>query len=395
MTEELQRYPEIESLPREQWATATGDRTLWSSPEWLHSAEDAFSPSRRYVVAPNGGMAAYLVGAETYPNFDPHRLLVGADFMAETAPLRTEREEERIQELAAALPDGVLRPAAVSTVPWGFISGLWTADHSTRMALLDELETLAAQWDAPTAGVLYVDFEDDSLREVLQLRGYIEVLVAANCTLPVGEGGLAEYIAGLSKERRKKTRREIRQFEETGITFGSGTVSDNIDRISHLAASLQAKYGHGYDPDWQAKVLLNVERTVRPYINLAIAERPNGELVGFVVYFVKDGVIYPKMAGFDRSSESHEFVYFNLSFYELIRRAPALGVHDIEYGIDAYSAKVFRGCRLQPRYCYLKPPEKHSALVAELAELVTTGWQRKLGLSDIELPPARVHPPVL
>jgi hypothetical protein len=386
MTEELRRYPAIASLPGEQWATATGDRTLWSSPEWLRSAEDAFSPVRRYVVAPSGGMAAYLVGAETYSNFDPHRLLVGAEFLAPTAPFRSGREEGRIQELATALPDGVLRPAAVSTVPWGFASGLWTADHSTRMAFLDELEALAAEWDAPTAGVLYVDFEDADLREVLRLRGYLEVLVAANCVLSVGEGGFAEYCDRLSR-RRRKIGREIRKFEETGIAFRTGTISDNIDRIAHLTALAQAKHGHGYDPDWQAKILLNVERTVRQYINLTTAERPNGDLAGFVVYFVKDGVMYPKMAGFDSSPESNEFVYFNLCYYEMIRRATALGVHHIEYGIGAYSAKVFRGCRLRPCYCYLKPPEKYSAPVAELAELVTAAWQRKLDLLDIQLPP--------
>jgi uncharacterized protein len=374
----LQRLAFIEEVPAAKWNAASADLSLWSSPQWLLSVEPAFSPRRQYLLAEHGTMVVYTVDANTYPNFDPHRLLLGEQFLADTAGCRSPEEDAELRSFVARLPDGVLRPATVSVIPWGFSAGLWAQDDATLDGLLDELDRLTIAWETPATGVLYVEEGNHRLRDRLRARGYIEALLSANCVLSLNFDSFQGYLYGLTRDRRTKIRREVRRFEQTGIHFTSGALSEHINRIAHLAASLQARHGHGYDPDWQAQVLLNIERTTQPYQRLAIAERPDGELAGFVVYFEKDRTLYPKMAGFDSEPGTREYLYFNLGYYEMIRRGLAAGMGQIEYGIDAYEAKIIRGCQARRQYAYLRVPDEYRGLVSAVAERVSAGWLRRL-----------------
>lgn len=54
-----------------------------------------------------------------------------------------------------------------------------------------------------------------------------------------------------------------------------------------------------------------------------------------------------------------EFVYFNVGYYSMIDLAAKERVALIDYGVQAYEAKLYRGCRLQPLWCYVKVPSRH------------------------------------
>ena len=72
-----------------------------------------------------------------------------------------------------------------------------------------------------------------------------------------------------------------------------------------------------------------------------------GDLVGFALFYLAGKTLYCKQAGFDYSRLADDFCYFNVVFYDPIRYAIANGIREIRYGLEAYEAKLARGCMLQ------------------------------------------------
>lgn len=367
----MRSFERVSEIPRESWISATGDTTFWGSLEWLSAMEHIFSPTWRYHLAERGAAAFYQVGAGTYPFYDPYQILREEDCV----PMSV---RPRVLELADRIPREALQPAAIASSPGGFSSGLWTTDAVALDALVDELERAAEGWGSATTGVLFVQDGQTGHDQVLTARGYQRMALGADSVMRCGFADFDGYLAERGA-RRKHIRNEVSAFRRSGIEIKTGTVADQVERVSALAAALEAKYGRDLTPEEFGFVLLNIEQKTEPYVSLIYGERPDGTMAGFVLYCIRDGVLHPMITGFDRQSDRREFAYFNMVYYELIRRAPQLGVHTIEYGIGTYQAKAARGCELRPVWAYLRVPEAHRAVFGEIAALVTAGWAEELG----------------
>ncbi|MFE7318741.1 GNAT family N-acetyltransferase [Streptomyces sp. NPDC057555] len=376
MVSDLRAYSRVNSIPRDEWDHSTVDSSLWATTDWLRNVEGGFSDERSYVVSAGGAMAVYHVNPDSYPDFVPRNLLSRDAAVNGLASQRAPHEQQRLVELLRGLGQDALAHAAVCAVPWGFTRALWARDADTREALLTELEGTATRWDSGTSAVLYVDQDEQALRQALVKRGYVEVLAAGNSVLDVPEGGFDGYVETLRSKDRRTVRREIRNLQPTGITFRTADIADVVKDVAGLSAALDAKHGLPYNPELHSKILLSQGEDLNRYHRVVVAERPNGTIAGFLVCFIKDGVLYPKMSGYDPQNEGEEYTYFNLGYYEMVRQAQAAELHTIEYGTEAYQAKVIRGCRIRRLYSYIKPPAELRDTVRELGALVTRAQEQ-------------------
>jgi uncharacterized protein len=377
----LERFVDVDTAV---WGAAVGP-SLYLTPGWFRSVEGRLASPSRYVLAraPDGRAAAgafYRTTAATYFFFNPFELLtapVVVDQMRRYLGVPAAARAEDLRDALRRLP----REAAVSVSPFGYTHALRAdADDSLRVAVIDELERAAADWGAATSAVLYAAVEDVALARALRARGWIGFLTGANCVLEPALDGVAAYLERLSSSRRSAVRKEMRKFREHGLLIEPADLSDPalVDRIAHFQADLQRRYGHPYDLEKERGTLARIAEHLHEHARLDIV-RKGGELVGYVLYFVRDGVLYPKMVGYDYDAVARDdYAYFNSTYYNMIARAQQLGARRIEFGTYAYDVKLTRGCRADRLVSYLRVPEELREPVAELASLASSSMERLL-----------------
>lgn len=362
------------------WTAAVAP-TIYLSPSWFASVESKLTPTQRYVIVEQGSAtvaaALYCTASDAYHFYNPLALVASKATLEMVRPFQPEPDAER----AVALAERVGPPlrAAVCTAPFGYTQPLRaTASDAHRSAVMEHLLVVADEWGAPVTAFLYADAGDMSLRRMLLAEGFIEFCTAANCVLERPAAGWDAYLGTLSPSRRSAVRREMRRFRERQLTITSGDIARDLDEMSHLQALVQAKYGHGYDPDAQRTAFSAIAQHLEAYVGVDLVHK-NDELVGFLLYYLDRNVLYPKMVGFDYAKlDRLDYAYFNVTYYNMIHRAGELDVARIDYGVEAYDAKMSRGCRANRLVSYVKPPEEIWDDVSALANLVSAAMERRL-----------------
>lgn len=215
---------------------------------------------------------------------------------------------------------------------------------------------------------LYAPQSDEGLATELSSRGYIEVHGGANCVLHLPDGGFDGYLMSLSRSRRESVRREVSKFWRNGLRTKHGSIAKDLDVLAHLAASLDAKYGHSYDVEHEKKALSAIDAALNPWVNVKLTYKHDMP-VGFVMYFLRDQVMYVKGTGYDYEHTTRDdHAYFNTLFYSLIKEAEHLTVRRIEYAQSSYKAKISRGCIAERLRSWIKFPDGFRAS----AEIVAT-----------------------
>ena len=357
----LSRFDRVDELDWEEWREATDDGLLWGTPEFLRNVEGAFSGRVAYVSAATrdgrtvGAATCYLSEAETFEDFNPARLVGDVALHGEALPFLADEERASLS-LETEEMNAALMPAAICSVPFGYVDGLWASSPDVRGVLMRAFADIGQEWNAQSKAVLYVDERDAPLRSLLARDGYLELLASANCVLAARS--LEEYLGLVSTSRRAKVRKEIRRFEGSGISLAYVDFAAHVDAIAPLTALHLSRHGFGYDPEGERQILARIGATLGSRVGLILARR-GGRIVAFLMYFHNARVLYPLRIAWDPDlTTKADYLYFNLGFYEMLRLASRLGCDEIHYGPTAYEAKVARGCVLRPLYCYFDvPPE--------------------------------------
>lgn len=205
-------------------------------------------------------------------------------------------------------------------------------------------ETPGGGREMPVA--MYVSTADARL---LQAGGVTAppVLLEADASFELDDVGWEGWFDTLSRKRRDSVRRELRQFHAAGYRVEHLPLSDCYRELPALASATQAKYGDTAAPEFWLGLLRGHAEGMGSAARVSICRRPDGVAVGFCLYYLHSATLNLRWVGFDYSQLSGA-EYFNLAYYDHLRRAADLGVTRIHAGIKAPLAKTLRGAQLRP-----------------------------------------------
>lgn len=367
--------------PRAWHAVATPG--MYTAPEWYQSVEGKLAAPQRYVLVgegPHGGAASlYRTTASTYLLYNPVGLLAGEATIAEVEPYLASEELLRARELAATVRAKAAGDATIGASPFGATNPLRiTADASAKQRVVELLESTAGEWETPVVAWLYARPEDATVAHLFSERGYVALHTGANCVLDVDFGDFEGYLRQLTAGRRSAIRKERRRFTEFGLMVETSEIPPVIDAVAELQAQLQRKHGHTYDPAAQRRALEGIVEFLADYARLSTVVKDE-RIGGFCLYYLYEGVAYPKMVGFDEDFlDRRSFAYFNATYYDLIEKAATGHLRRIEYGSHAYDIKLTRGCRAERLVSYVRVPEAVRAEALELAAIVSAARESEI-----------------
>ena len=355
--------------------------SLYLSSNWLRARSRTIKGAERFVLVtgvegcPLVGVPAYLIGSSSHPGFNPARVLAIDDL--------TDAEIESVPGAIDALAElrGMLRqrggewtPSLVVSTPgrYGGISygtGIAAdAAHSALVAAVEAVERQARADEARSICWLYfAEDEDPLLAATLHERGYLSVVVDAECYLPLRWDDFQGYLSSFPARYRYKIRHEMAAFDKAGgdveLRGGEALGPD----LAQLELKWREKYGRTPPLADIIADYENLRSYLMPNLRVFVATL-RGRTVGFTLFLQHEDIWYARFGGFDYSV-GNLFLYFNLLFYRPIQFFVERGVRLVHYSLKSYQAKASRGCLLKNVIAYVRPPEGWTH-VGDLLEIV-------------------------
>ena len=334
--------------------------------------------------------ASWLQVMDTVGGNDINRILVGSAPAAaglvtvvatEDSPWLLARPDTLLRDSAAAgLPGAAEVQAEVGERPLlpGLVCGgrhLGRTRPVGEVAYIVELISAAEQLaaDKGLRSICYpqVDERDTELVAALRQAGYAEHESATYCWLPVPPGGVEEYLAGVSKHRRRRVRLARRHLAEAGVELGVQVLRDApLERLGELEAALLVKYGNPATPESSTKLLRLIAAELGENALVSYAKL-DGEVIGFGLVLRSDrlsehrprneggaersgGQWFGHRAGFDYEKQGDLPLYEEVLYYRVMDEAAELGVQVLHAGIGSADVKLSMHCESSLEYSFLK-----------------------------------------
>ncbi|MBI3466392.1 MAG: GNAT family N-acetyltransferase, partial [Planctomycetes bacterium] len=235
-------------------------------------------------------------------------------------------------------------------------------EQQARHAVIDALQDVAKEENLPLC-FLGVQENKTSLRDALAQRQFEELFLVYDNLLCVPGESFADYMNLFKSDARRLFNREIKQAREAGVRFEITQGLDCLsDSLAKLYDSTYSKYGeeHFHHP---ASFWSTLEQFVTPHAEALVAYSGR-EPVGFSLLLNKQDELWFYRVGRTYDGAVGEApVYFNLAFYEPVKRAIELGARRIWLGAGAWEAKRRRGAIGHALYSYFWFPRRWSRWV--------------------------------
>jgi hypothetical protein len=335
-----------DGLPTKEWDSLTEGSTVYSTSGFLRVRHARLDPGghARYLLARDGhGTAVAALETYSYPRpprplYHPSPLLAGLV------------DDDRVREMGE-------RPLTVAA-GWseyrGQVPGLPGLAPGARAAAVDALAkeafAVAESHRADVLGYFYLPREQ--AREVLRAydgAGAVAVLHDVETSFPVGRWrDVDDYAAWLPAGRRKRARQEMRRFGRSGRTVREVRLPEVVATIAPLNSALMRRHGHDFGPERAAMIYGHQARFLGDLSSVLLVEEA-GRVVGFVLRYRLEDMVYARVAGFDYSVPNHAD-YFNLVFYHPLQHGAGQQVREIHLGVNTLQAKLTRGAQPAPLY---------------------------------------------
>lgn len=345
----------LHKLSSGEWEELTRGLGLFLSRPYLLAIEEATDTRPMYLTARDGwgqlvgGLPCYLWDGSPDPGMDtyePYR--IGARWRLS----RRAREALWRPTLVVGSRSGYQTPLAVRGGR-DLDGGLVVARLATEVAQLAEglgAQSVGWMWLRPTAASQLLP----SLRRSEDL-----VLAGPSCSIPIRWSSFDGYLRHLSSQRRRSARRELELFSVSGMTIEQARLSECLEEVAPLGASLQRRYGHEVSAAELAKELSFQARHL-DQASVVLLCRRGGRLVAFTLLYRWDDTLYARLAGFDYEHVAGSAAYFNLAFYQPIRLAIETGATSLHLGMASWQAKALRGAEFEPQWIVVWPPPRTS-----------------------------------
>ncbi len=268
---------------------------------------------------------------------------------------------QRLARRAGARTDGWV--LAVS--PLSFRGGMALAEMPpdaearARRAVLEKLMGVATDEALPLCSFLMPE-EDTSMREAARASGLEELFLVYDTHIDLDGRSVDDYLARFRSRSRDVFKREMKKIRKGGVRFEtSRDLSSIAPTLSDLYETTYTKYGEehfAHPPEFWA----SLERHAGDHVESIRAYRGD-TLVGFTVLAGKRDVFAYRMG--KAAAEDDSSLYFNLAFYEPIRRASEMGCRRLWLGPGALNAKHHRAAVAHALYGGFWFPDRTSRLL--------------------------------
>ncbi len=231
-----------------------------------------------------------------------------------------------------------------------------------RHAAIDALKDVAKHENLPLC-FFGVEQGKAELRQSLAEQHFAELFLVHDNLLELPVRSFAEYLDLFRSDARRLFNREIKQAREAGVRFETTRDLDSVSgSLERLYDATYSKYGeeHFHHPAsfWSA-----LGQHVAPHAEAIVAYHGR-EPVGFSALLHKNEDLYFWRVGRSYDGEVGEApVYFNLAFYEPVKRALELGAKRLWLGSGAWEAKRRRGATGHALFSYIWFPRRWSRWV--------------------------------
>jgi predicted N-acyltransferase len=233
------------------------------------------------------------------------------------------------------------------------------AEARVRRAVLAKLQGVAADEALPLS-LFLVPEEDLPLREAARAVGLEEMFLVYDTYIDLDAAGIDGYLARFRARPRDVFRREMKKVRRGGVRFEvSRDLSSVAPTLSTLYETTYTKYGaehFAHPPAFWRSLERSLDRDVE-----SIRAYRDDTLVGFSVLVGKRELFAYRMGKL--LSEDDSSLYFNLAFYEPIRRAGERGARRLWLGPGALEAKRHRAAVAHSLYGYFWFPDRASRLL--------------------------------
>jgi uncharacterized protein len=288
------------------------------------------------------------------------------------------------QSTSASHLGGSLGPTYVCAIGSAHLPGIVAKGQLSNGVLDHLIAHLESEAVAHGAGsIAFFNFEESrwpELEAIFAETGYFKVVFAGETVLRLQDvNDFSGYLERLPSRRRNKVRHEVRAFSKQGMELSSHVIEHLTVEAEDLIVAHQESYGW---TNVRGRVRSRIERTERffPGMEFLFARSSTRELVGVMGLVAEPGG--GSTAAIYGAKKNGAFVYFNMFYYERIRRALAQSCHELRFGTETYRAKVARGCEVRPLYTFFKVFGDCcglAELVAHRSQVEISGWQTDQG----------------
>jgi uncharacterized protein len=328
-------FHSLAEVPPATWNSLAWEAGLYSSHEWLTTVEAGTQGYCRYLLARDesravGALPVYFVTAEPNQYYDPRSVFRDAPAVAAgccqcLAGSRSGYSNEPL--LAPGLSEEQQRA----------VTG----------ALLGGLISLAGEEGSANAFFLFLN-ERGQHRITAAAPGIRPVLSYSGDTwLDVTGESFDDYLAQLSKTRRKSTRKEIRSFGRQNLRVTREDPRDHVALVVKFARKVKERYGIVVSLHEQVAESRRQCETLGDRGVLFSCHGADGVL-GVALGYVWHDWLFMRMSGFDYESLPGTYEYFNTAIYEPLKYCYETGLRGLHLGTGSPHAKLLRGARISP-----------------------------------------------
>ena len=201
---------------------------------------------------------------------------------------------------------------------------------------------------------LFVSEFDELLTNNLKHLGYSRFDGTTTFYLDVQWATFEDYLKSLKSMNRHSIRREMRKCAENGVTIKEINLKDISENLSELVSNLLLKYNKNSTNLFDSGFFSKLNQYARDKTKLFIAEKSNN-IVGFSLCLHQKEALDVFICGFNYEVQTNtDFTYFNLCYYAPIKWGIDQGVKKIYYRRKSERAKLYRGCKLERTYSFVK-----------------------------------------
>ena len=193
------------------------------------------------------------------------------------------------------------------------------------------------------------------LCDTLGSRGYHVTMAHPKNRLDLTWKSFGEYLDDkriIAAKHRRKFKRQIKVNAQAGVTIRELEKMEQEERLYQLLSEHYYRLNRGSYP-YSAKFLRVMKRNLGEDVTISVAEK-EGEIVAVGISFQRGTKGWASFVGVDYESTGDDFTYFNIAYYDVIRRAIERGLSTLYYGDMMYWVKKKRGCLLEQNYIFHK-----------------------------------------